>query len=122
MVEVAGQEVEHAMGHPPTRDPDGTYCSACSCGVEFRGTKDQCWQLLARHCVEAPGGIKEAILRQEMLHLREEMGKMRVVFWVCPVDGHSDSKTPIMTTVEWIDGIAHCMTPGCGRTSADNAV
>lgn len=45
---------------------------------------------------------------------------VNVVFWICP-DGHSEHsyKDPPRETVRWIDGVAHCMTPGCTRTSAE---
>jgi hypothetical protein len=43
---------------------------------------------------------------------------VKVVFWVCP-DGHSEHsyKDQPRETVRWFDGVAHCMTPGCLRTS-----
>lgn len=46
---------------------------------------------------------------------------VRIKFWICPVDGHSDSRTdedgrPVVT-VEWDGDVAHCTMPGCGRTS-----
>jgi hypothetical protein len=49
----------------------------------------------------------------------EGLNNVKVVFWICP-DGHSERsyKDPPRETVRWIDGIAHCMTPGCTRTSA----
>jgi len=50
------------------------------------------------------------------------LGNVRVQFWVCPVRGHSNSRTwpdgPAQT-VEWRKGIAYCLKPGCWRTSAD---
>ena len=42
---------------------------------------------------------------------------VKVQFWICP-DGHSEVGPP-RETVRWIDGVAHCMTPGCTRTSAE---
>lgn len=48
---------------------------------------------------------------------RYVMLNARVVFWMCPVEGHGEGP-PLRETVRWIDGVAHCMEPGCGRTSA----
>jgi len=52
--------------------------------------------------------------------IESALAKARVVFWVCPirehrrriVDGHEAA------TVRWRDGVAYCLTEGCGRTSA----
>ncbi len=46
----------------------------------------------------------------------EEVLRARVRFWVCP-RGHS-STGPLRPTVEWRDGVAHCLTPTCPHTSA----
>lgn len=43
-------------------------------------------------------------------------------FWACPVPGHSDRRGPdgeLVGTVEWVDGVALCTAPGCGRASND---
>ena len=41
---------------------------------------------------------------------------VRVRFWVCPVPGHKDRAG--LPTVRWVDDVAYCLTPGCGRCSA----
>jgi hypothetical protein len=45
---------------------------------------------------------------------------VRFKFWLCPVDGHSDSRTengrPVVT-VQWDGNVARCTFPGCGRTN-----
>jgi hypothetical protein len=47
----------------------------------------------------------------------------RFEFWCCPVEMHSESRTnregALVQTVEWVDDVAHCLFPGCGRNSAD---
>jgi hypothetical protein len=55
----------------------------------------------------------------EPLDWWEALKDVKVVFWVCP-DGHSEHthRDAPRETVRWIDGVAHCMTPGCRRTSA----
>lgn len=50
--------------------------------------------------------------------LRDLLGNARVQFWMCPVAGHGEGP-PLRETVRWIGDVAHCMEPGCGRTSAD---
>ena len=52
---------------------------------------------------------------------REGLGKLPIQFWVCPVPGHSQHRedAPLRQTVEWRAGVAHCLEPGCGRSSAD---
>jgi hypothetical protein len=52
----------------------------------------------------------------------EAIGNARVRFWQCPVQGHRDrrdSKDWLVVEVEWVDGVATCLFPGCGRTSTD---
>lgn len=50
------------------------------------------------------------------------VGQSTVVFWACP-DGHFDTVAHPhrrnTVTVEWVDGIALCTQPGCGKTSTD---
>jgi hypothetical protein len=48
------------------------------------------------------------------------LGNARVRFWMCPVPEHDGRGEPIRQTVEWRDGVAHCLTPGCDRTSLDH--
>ncbi len=47
----------------------------------------------------------------------------KIGYWICPLEGHSDSRldnTGMPTQiVEWSGNVAYCLTPGCGRTSAD---
>ena len=46
------------------------------------------------------------------------LGHLQVQFWVCP-DGHSmQDSGGDRPTVQWRDGVAHCLRPGCDRTSA----
>jgi hypothetical protein len=50
-----------------------------------------------------------------------EIGELRFQFWVCPVEGHSGrfgDDGPPVETVRWVGDVAHCLSPGCGRTSA----
>ena len=52
--------------------------------------------------------------------LREVLTSAPVRFWICPIEAHHhDYPEPPRETVRWIDGVAHCMEPDCGRTSAD---
>lgn len=55
----------------------------------------------------------------ERRHLREILGNVRVVAWVCPIEGHDNQPgEPLRVTVDWDDnGVAHCTTPGCPFTS-----
>lgn len=55
--------------------------------------------------------------------LPEELLNARIRFWVCPL-GHSERKpdAPLRQTVEWRGDVAHCLEPGCGRTSAETKV
>ena len=51
----------------------------------------------------------------------EEFLNARVQFWMCPVDHEVRKGTngfPLQT-VEWRGDVAHCLEPGCGKTSAD---
>lgn len=43
---------------------------------------------------------------------------VRVQFWVCPNVKHRNPTTR-RETVRWMDDVAHCMEPGCFRTSAN---
>lgn len=61
---------------------------------------------------------------EEFFNLVDEQmaaGKIRLQFWACPVDGHSDSdwQHP-RETVRWDGDVARCTWPGCGRTSRDS--
>lgn len=41
-------------------------------------------------------------------------------FWRCPINEHRNrrgSKGRPVQEVEWVDGVATCLFPGCGRTS-----
>lgn len=54
--------------------------------------------------------------------LDDALSGVKVRFWLCPVVGHRDrrdSKGYPVEEVEWVDGVASCLFPGCGRTSAD---
>ena len=46
---------------------------------------------------------------------------MGLRFWTCPIRRHSDGswRTGAVPTVEWRDGVAHCLAPGCERTSSN---
>jgi hypothetical protein len=48
--------------------------------------------------------------------LRERIGKHPIQLWFCPVTGHGEGGPP-RETVRWIGDVAHCMEPGCNRTS-----
>lgn len=41
--------------------------------------------------------------------------------WVCPVKAHRTLKDGELDLprVEWRDGVAYCLTPGCSRSSVD---
>jgi crossover junction endodeoxyribonuclease RusA len=43
-----------------------------------------------------------------------ELANARVTFWTCSDDAHRRTGC-----VEWRGDVAHCLEPGCGRTSAD---
>lgn len=47
----------------------------------------------------------------------DELGKARIMFWMCPVEAHSlhQANTPI---VEWRGNVAYCLFPGCGNHSS----
>jgi hypothetical protein len=48
------------------------------------------------------------------------LASAKIQFWMCPIEEHAHRyPEPIRETVRWIDNVAHCMEPGCGRTSAD---
>lgn len=51
--------------------------------------------------------------------LEELLGNVRVSMWVCPDREHR--RNGHGPTVEWRDGVAHCLTDGCDRTSANTA-
>lgn len=52
--------------------------------------------------------------------LIQALGDRPVRFWMCAKPGHGTSLGgPGRETVRWIDGVGHCTTPGCGRTSLD---
>jgi len=47
-----------------------------------------------------------------------------VRFWVCPEEAHRNRRGPDgwpTPEVEWRDGIAHCLFPGCGNRSKEVA-
>lgn len=50
----------------------------------------------------------------------EELLNARVRFWMCPVEHpkRNDDKGWPLPTVEWRGDVAHCLDPGCGKTSA----
>lgn len=50
-------------------------------------------------------------LALELADAKDPRPRPAVQLWTCPVEGH--------TKVEWRGDVAHCMTPECGRTSAD---
>ena len=45
------------------------------------------------------------------------LGKAQIRFWMCPVEEHSKHQvdTPI---VEWRNGVAYCLAPGCEHHSS----
>lgn len=49
--------------------------------------------------------------------LDELLAGARVSMWVCPVREHRRNGN--RPTVQWRDGVAHCLTDGCDRTSAN---
>ncbi len=53
----------------------------------------------------------------------EALGSARFVAWFCPDSEKHDERygknPPLRRTVEWIDGVAHCLEPGCGKKSTD---
>lgn len=49
--------------------------------------------------------------------VQDVLGSARVVMWVCPVREHRRNGN--RPTVAWRDGVAHCLTDGCERTSAN---
>lgn len=59
--------------------------------------------------------------------IEEAIGHAPIQFWGCPIEAHWERTGPdgvSMPTVVWRPGpdgsdVAHCLTPGCGRTSAD---
>jgi hypothetical protein len=55
--------------------------------------------------------------------LMDGLGDVPIRFWICPVEGHSDSRTGAdgwpVETVRWDGDVARCTAEGCGRTSAD---
>ncbi len=58
--------------------------------------------------------------RSALSELFELIGDRPIMFWMCAKDGRGSSLGgPPRETVRWIDGVARCMTPGCGRTSLD---
>ncbi len=57
-----------------------------------------------------------------MIDLEEGFANVRARFWTCPVAGHNGRRNSAggpVVEVEWVDGVAHCLFPGCGRTSTD---
>ncbi len=57
---------------------------------------------------------------KSMQRLLDLLGDQSVRFWMCARDGHGSSfGGPPRETVRWINGVAHCTTPDCGRTSRD---
>lgn len=44
---------------------------------------------------------------------------VRVRIWFCPDRAHAHPAQPLRPTVRWVGDVAHCLEPGCGRTSAD---
>ncbi len=60
--------------------------------------------------------------RRDFAELMKALGNVRIQFWICPVEGHSDRRGTngeLVGTVDWVGDVAHCTFPGCGRTSAD---
>lgn len=94
----------------------------CECGSCRTGS------LLPGHCVCIDGERWHACaawdredrrldeaerVRAARAALLAEIGQMRVVFWCCPEHVGAPHR------VEWREGIAYCLTDGCGRTSDD---
>jgi hypothetical protein len=65
--------------------------------------------------------------RRSSLQILEEAfgAPVRIRFWVCPTEGHSDHTAPgadpTKPTVEWRAGVAYCLhpEPRCNRNSQD---
>lgn len=55
--------------------------------------------------------------------LWESIGRMSFVIWFCPDrrehERNRDRSAPQKPTVEWVDGVGHCLEPGCGNKSTD---
>ncbi len=60
---------------------------------------------------------------REYAAMWEALGKARFVIWFCPDRREHEKKyprnAPLRGTVEWIDGVAHCLEPDCGKKSTD---
>ncbi len=54
---------------------------------------------------------------EEFLQLLDS-ANVRVCLWFCP-DREIHGDEPGKPTVQWRDGVAHCLNPACSRTSAD---
>ncbi len=46
----------------------------------------------------------------------DAFGDAPIRFWKCPIDGHTFGGE-LRQTVEWVDGVATCLVPGCLRRS-----
>lgn len=61
--------------------------------------------------------------QEEYEDMWEVLGKARFVIWFCPDRREHERKhganAPLRQTVEWVDGVAHCLEPGCGNKSTD---
>jgi hypothetical protein len=64
---------------------------------------------------ERPGMVTDEEVRADFLN-------MPFRYWICPVEGHSDSRLDgdgvPAGTVHWEGDVAKCTWPACGRTSA----
>ena len=54
-----------------------------------------------------------------MTDWREAIGNAPIMFWTCPMPSHRNQPGELRVSVQWEGRVAHCTTPGCGRTSAD---
>ena len=89
------------------------YCAECGYGVPYGKCRTVAALDVVRPAEDGPAERRKIF--------REGLGKLPIQFWVCPVPGHSQHRedAPLRQTVEWRAGVAHCLEPGCGRSSAD---
>lgn len=87
-----------------------TFADGAEATMHHGATADDVAAYLARRALDAQP--------EEPDLLMEALGGLRVQAWFCP-DDHSHGWPGCPgPTVEWRDNVAHCLKPGCGKTSA----
>lgn len=93
-----------------------TLCASCAAGVPCHEHD----QPAGEHYDPPPRDVVTDVLDWST-DLLEALDGVMVRLWFCPDQAGHNPEGELRPTVEWRDGVAHCLEPDCGRTSAGRA-